>query len=86
MRTVKSKTKNDSRKLQPNLFFKLKQRTLDSLMFDIQAEEGGMMGMAQPPGDQKLGGLLRKVIAFLTGITGSEGEDGAHMLADNPGR
>jgi hypothetical protein len=84
VRTVKSKTENNSRKLQPNLFFKLKQRTLNS--FYIQAEEGGTMGMAQPPADQKLGGLLRKVIAFLAGTTGSEGEDGAHMLADNPGR
>jgi hypothetical protein len=44
------------------------------------------MGMAQPPGDQKLGGLLRKAIAFLPGTTGRECEDGVHMLADNPGR
>jgi hypothetical protein len=33
--------KNDSRKLQPNLFFELKQRNLDSSMFIFKQRKAG---------------------------------------------
>jgi hypothetical protein len=45
----------------------------------IQAlEEGGTMGMAQPPGDQKLGGLERNASDVLTGPAGTA--NGPEML------
>ena len=45
-------------------------------------DEGGTMGMAEPPGDQKLGGALRRTTSLLAGTTGVTGP-GSRTLGTN---